>query len=226
MMMMELTYRLSYLLALIDILPTTLALQGWPNQGTIVDGNATQFNKETWETSLASPNATGNFSISGFDISKQWPSEQVDGWELSVNVTSSISDSQTLNPSNSNNESFTGTSIYLKAPDSILNSIESNDNATDETTWKICVSVMTNGPDEATSTADNGTCNFLSAQCISDFQEAYADKFAENQNCYASPPSTPESCGDTLKNASFSTQRKADGANFYDAVLTPTQSIP
>ncbi|KAK6073952.1 hypothetical protein SCUP515_06617 [Seiridium cupressi] len=189
-------------------LTPSLALPGWPQQGTIVQGNAYQFDQKTWERNLAQPNATGNFSITGFDISKVFPSAQVDGWELSVNVTSSIPDSQVLNPINTSGKVFTGTSLYLKAPDSVVAGITSADStdAIDETTWKICVTVMTAGPVEDTSTADNGTCSSLSSQCITDFQNAYADEFAEEQDCYKLP-ATPSSCGDSLDQANMTTQR-------------------
>ncbi|KAK9419099.1 hypothetical protein SUNI508_01076 [Seiridium unicorne] len=189
-------------------LTPSLALPGWPQQGTIVQGNAYQFDQKTWERNLAQPNATGNFSITGFDISKAFPSAQVDGWELSVNVTSSIPDSQVLNPTNTSGKVFTGTSLYLKAPDSVVAGITSADStdAIDETTWKICVTVMTGGPVEDTSTADNGTCSSLSSQCITDFQNAYADEFAKEQDCYKLP-ATPSSCGDSLDQANMTTQQ-------------------
>ncbi|KAK9783093.1 hypothetical protein SCARD494_13465 [Seiridium cardinale] len=186
----------------------SLALPGWPQQGTIVQGNAYQFDQKTWERNLAQPNATGNFSITGFDITKSFPSAQVDGWELSVNVTSSIPDSQVINPTNTSGKVFTGTSLYLKAPDSVVAGIMSADStdAIDETTWKICVTVMTAGPVEGTSAADNGTCSSLSSQCITDFQNAYADEFAKEQDCYKLPV-TPSSCGDSLDQANMTTQQ-------------------
>lgn len=186
------------------LLRHSTALQGWPSQGTIVDGNAYRFDQKTWERNLAQPNATGDFSIQGYDISQKFPSEQVDGWTLSVNVTSSMPDTETLSNSSSG-KVYTGTSLFLKAPDGISTSSTLSD--PDETTWKICITVMTNGPGEETATADNGTCGSLSSQCIADFQNAYAEEFAKQQDCYRLP-ATPSSCGDSLNAANLTTQRK------------------
>ncbi|KAI8957277.1 hypothetical protein F5Y11DRAFT_352725 [Daldinia sp. FL1419] len=182
-----------------------MALVGWPGGGTLVTGNAVQFDRVTWERNLAQPNTTGSFSVAGFDISQKWPSQEVDGWTLSANISSDIPDSQTINPSNATGKTFTGTSIFLKAPDNIQAAFR-NQSAIDETTWKICVAVIPNGPQEDSSTADNGTCGFLSSQCITDLQNAYADKFSRNQDCYARP-STPSSCGSSVDTASFEIQQ-------------------
>lgn len=190
------------------LLQSLSALPGWPSQGTIVEGGAIQFDQKTWEKYLAQPNATGNFSLQGYNISQVFPSEQIDGWKLSVNVTSGIPDSQTLGNS-SNGKVYTGTSIFLQAPQALLSAENSSTTLAEETTWKICVTVMANGPEEDTSTADNGTCGSLSAQCITDFQNAYAEKFAKDQDCYRLP-ATPSSCGDSLSAANLTTQRESD----------------
>jgi hypothetical protein len=197
----------STLVSLGSVISSSLALQGWPNSGTIVEGNAIQFDQATWDQNLAQPNATGNYSVTGFDISKTYSTQPIDGWKLSVNVTSSIPDSETLHPGNGTGKVYTGTSIFLKAPDNVAQSVESNSNASSETTWKICVTVMTSAPQADSSTADNGTCNYLSSECISDFQNAWADRFARQLDCYDHPP-TPSSCGSFLNVANLTTQRE------------------
>lgn len=65
-------------------------LSGWPMGGSIVVGNAVQFDRDSWEANLAHPNATGSNPIAGFDLSKPWPSTQIDGWQLAINVTSDM----------------------------------------------------------------------------------------------------------------------------------------
>lgn len=197
----------SVLVALSSVISSSIALQGWPQQGTIVEGNAIQFTQSTWDRNLAQPNATGNYSISGYDISKDYSTDTIDGWKLSVNVTSSIPDNETLNSGSGTGKAYTGTSIFLTAPDSVVSSVESNPSATSSTPWKICVTVMTNGPNDAASASDNGTCSYLSAQCISDFKRAWADQFARQLDCY-DHPATPSSCGDSLNRANLTTQRK------------------
>lgn len=75
------------------LLPLALGvhgLSGWPTGGTIVAGDAVQFDREAWEANLAHPNATGDNLVVGYDVSKPWPSGQVDGWHLSINITSDM----------------------------------------------------------------------------------------------------------------------------------------
>ncbi|KAI1420926.1 hypothetical protein F5Y12DRAFT_790841 [Xylaria sp. FL1777] len=182
-------------------------LPGWPMGGTIVAGNAVQFDRESWEANLAHPNATGNNPVTGFDVSQPWPSTQIDGWHLAVNVTSDIPDSEAMNPSNATGKTFTGTSIFLQAPEN-LRATFSDENALDETTWKICIVVIPNAPQEnVTTTEDGSTCSILSSQCVSDLQQGYADKFSRNQDCYGTPPPTPSSCGDTINTGNFNVQQ-------------------
>ncbi|KAI0902647.1 hypothetical protein F4823DRAFT_543252 [Ustulina deusta] len=186
--------------------PGVCGLPGWPMGGTIVAGNAVQFDRESWEANLAHPNATGNNPITGFDVSKPWPSSQIDGWHLAVNVTSDIPDSQTMNPSNTTGKAFTGTSIFLQAPENLRTAF-SDENALDETTWKICVVVIPNAPQENVTATEDGTCSIMSSQCVSDLQQGYADKFSRNQDCYGTPPTTPSSCGDAINTGNFTVQQ-------------------
>ncbi|KAI1273862.1 hypothetical protein F5Y07DRAFT_244535 [Xylaria sp. FL0933] len=192
--------------AVLLLSPGAYGLSGWPMGGTIVAGNAVQFDRDSWEANLAHPNATGNTSVTGFDVSKSWPSTQINGWLLAVNVTSDIPDSQTMNPSNATGKTFTGTSIYLQSPGNLRTTF-ANESAVDETTWKICVVVIPNAPSGNVTTADDGTCSVISSQCVSDLQQGYADKFSRNQDCYGTPPTTPSSCGDAINTGNFNVQQ-------------------
>ncbi|KAI1099324.1 hypothetical protein F4804DRAFT_337338 [Jackrogersella minutella] len=203
---MRISSRASSALVVSNLLTRGAALVGWPGGGTLVTGSAVQFDRTTWERNLAQPNATGSFPVAGFDISQTWPSKQVDGWTLSVNVSSDLPDSETINPGNGTGQTFTGTSIFLKAPDNIQSAF-SNQSALDETTWKICIAVIPDGPQEDVSATDNGTCGFLSSECITDLQQAYADKFSGSQDCYGTPPSTPSSCGSSVNPSNFQVQQ-------------------
>lgn len=206
MMMMHMQLRATGVFIALEFCTRATALIGWPRGGTLVTGSAVQFDREAWERNLAQPNATGSFPVTGFDISQRWPSQQVDGWTLSLNVSSDVPDSQTIDSSNATGKTFTGTSIFLTSPESIQEAF-TNQTALDGTTWKICVSVLPNGPQEDQSAADNGTCGFLSSQCVTDLQQAYADKFSGSQDCYGTPPSTPSSCGSSVDTNNFEVQR-------------------
>ncbi|KAI1110577.1 hypothetical protein F5Y14DRAFT_443898 [Nemania sp. NC0429] len=191
------------------LLPLALrvhGLPGWPTGGTIVAGNAVQFDRESWEANLAHPNATGNDAVVGYDVSKPWPSTQVDGWQLSINVTSDIPDSDAMNPSNASGKTFTGTSIFLQAPEN-LRTVFSDQDARDETTWKICFVLIPDAPQENATAAADKTCPIMSSQCVSDLEDAYTRKFARNQDCYGTPPATPSSCGDGINTGAFNVQQ-------------------
>ncbi|KAI1336367.1 hypothetical protein F5Y15DRAFT_204825 [Xylariaceae sp. FL0016] len=225
--MMTVHLKLSNSIPLVLLLAVAVeALSGWPSGGVIVTGSAVQFSRDTWDSSLANPNATGNYSITGFDITQKWPSQQVDGWKMSVNVTSDIPDSETMNTGNSTGQTFTGTSIFITGPESIQASFVDNQTALDDTTWKICVMVIPNGPqDDSQTTADNSTCGFVTSQCSTDLQTAYADKFAEDQNCYGTPPTTPSSCADAINTANFSVQQlPLDSVNGSEVFVTASGS--
>ncbi|GAP92771.1 hypothetical protein SAMD00023353_9400230 [Rosellinia necatrix] len=192
---------------LLPLLPGVYALPGWPMGGTIVAGNAVQFDRDSWEANLAHPNATGNNSVVGFDISQRWPSMKVDGWHLSINVTRNIPDSDTMNPSNATGKAYTGTSIFLEAPGSLRTAF-TNESAVDESTWKICIVVIPNAPQEnVTAAGDGSTCSVMTPQCVSDLEQAYAAKFPRNQDCYGTPPPTPSSCGDAIDTGNFNVQQ-------------------
>ncbi|XXG99578.1 ATPase of 26S proteasome regulatory subunit 4 [Hypoxylon texense] len=193
-------------LLVLDLCTTVGALAGWPEGGMIVAGNAVRFDRQTWESNLAQPNATGTVQVSGFDISQRWPSEEVDGWTLSLNVSNDVPESQSMNADNTTTSTFTGTSIFLKAPENIQGAF-TNHTALDEATWKICVNVVPNGPQEDQSEAGNGTCGFLSSQCVTDLQQAYADKFSGSQECYGTPPPTPSSCDGIVDTNNFQVQQ-------------------
>lgn len=115
-------------------------------------------------------------------------------------------DSDAMNPSNASGKTFTGTSIFLQAPEN-LRTVFSDQDARDETTWKICFVIIPDAPQENTTAAENGTCPIMSSQCVSDLEDAYTKKFARNQDCYGTPPATPSSCGDGINTGAFNVQR-------------------
>lgn len=111
-----------------------------------------------------------------------------------------------MNPSNATGRTFTGTSIFLQAPEDLQTAL-SDQNATEETTWKICVVVIPNAASENVTAAEDGTCTIVSSQCVADLEQGYVDKFSRNQDCYGTPPPTPPSCGDAISTGNFNVQR-------------------
>ncbi|KAJ8122190.1 hypothetical protein ONZ43_g1553 [Nemania bipapillata] len=222
--MMTMTLVSYYTILLLLLVPRVLGYIGWPGDGTIVAGNAVQFDRETWEANLARPNATGSNSVVGFDVSTPWPSTQVDGWQLGINITRDIPDSEIMNPSNATGKTFTGTSIFLKAPAN-LQSTFSTQTAIDETTWKICVIFISDAPQEnVTDAAEDGNCPILSAQCVTDLEDAYSAKFAGNLDCYGTPPTTPSSCGSGINTGAFNRQQMPlDSINGTEVYVTASE---
>ncbi|KAH8652041.1 hypothetical protein BX600DRAFT_440955 [Xylariales sp. PMI_506] len=219
--------------ALLPLCP--LAFQGW-NSGTSLAGNALEFSQNSWESVLAQPNATGGVQITGFDISKDWPGEVVDGWELGINVTKSLTSAQLLSSSDQisgeDQQLFTGTSIYLKAPPNVINAVRTAQIATNadaSTTWMICVFFITDAPSGEVDRSDNnGTCKAYSSQCVTDLQAAYVERFAQEQDCFGAAPMMPQSCGGLLDPANFTTQPFSipylNGTEIYATASEPLRS--
>jgi len=79
------------LLLCLSLSSPVFGLSGWPNGGTIVTGSAVEFDREAWEANLARPNATGNISVTAFDLSTEWPGvKKENNWLLAINVTSDM----------------------------------------------------------------------------------------------------------------------------------------
>ncbi|KAK8054634.1 hypothetical protein PG994_009701 [Apiospora phragmitis] len=166
-------------LATAAIFGSAQAYQGWLGSNTLVDGEAVRFSQPTWRQHLGRPDAKGEYPVRGFDISQKWPDvHEVSGWKLAVNVSNSIPVSEVQNAVQalSNSSSFTGTSISLKGPESIIHSILGDNNNKEEeiinmelrsTTWKVCVTIATDDNKNVSSSSSgsgNGNCDRLSAQ--------------------------------------------------------------
>lgn len=169
---------------------------------------------------------------------QQWPAvREVGGWRLAVNVSRRIPASEVQNrkngtmavatglppssPTTNSSSSFMGTSISLKAPENVIHSILGGEGggevdeiiALDQelraTTWKVCVTIATdNKRENQDAGSGSGSCDRLSAQCVADFEQAYAEHFAATEDCAGHPPPTPASCGGALDAASLRTIRE------------------
>ncbi|KAK8116872.1 uncharacterized protein PG998_005153 [Apiospora kogelbergensis] len=231
----------------VSLFGATSGYQGWPGSNTLVDGDAVRFSQQTWRNHLGSPDARGEYPVRGFDISREWPDmsqewpdmHEVQGWKLAVNVSRSIPASEVQNnataqPSSNSTSptSFTGTSISLKGPDGVIQSIFGDatkahiTKAEHATTWKVCVTVATDSKSQKNGSSmygfSNGvSCDRLPAQCVAEFEQAYADHFAATQDCAGHPPPTPASCGGALDVASLRTiQYPLDAVNGTELYVT------
>ncbi|KAK8046102.1 hypothetical protein PG996_014166, partial [Apiospora saccharicola] len=252
------SWREAALLAAVAFFGTTQAYQGWPGSNTLVDGEAIRFSQQTWRQHLRHPDAEGEYPVRGYDISQEWPAvQEVDGWRLAVNVSRHIPASEVQNKNkngtmpavavatgfppqssptaNSSSSSFMGTSISLKAPETVIHSIlgegggEVNEIVALEmrsTTWKVCVTIATNSSEnQYASSGVSGECDRLPAQCVADFEQAYAEHFAETEDCAGHPPPTPASCGGALDAASLRTiQYPIDAVNGTELYVTASDA--
>lgn len=241
------SWREAALLAAVAFFGNTQAYQGWPGSNTLVDGEAVRFSQQTWRQHLRHPDAKGEYPVRGYDISQEWPAvQEVDGWRLAVNVSSRIPVSEAQNkngtaavavatglppssPTTNSSSSFMGTSISLKAPETVIHSILGGGGEVDEivalelrsTTWKVCVTIATDSGENENAGSGSGSCDRLPAQCVADFEQAYAEHFAETEDCAGHPPPTPASCGGALNAASLRTIRKS-GSKIFDLVFSPS----
>ncbi|KAK7953272.1 hypothetical protein PG988_013966, partial [Apiospora saccharicola] len=252
------SWREAALLAAVAFFGTTQAYQGWPGSNTLVDGEAIRFSQQTWRQHLRHPDAKGEYPVRGYDISQEWPAvQEVDGWRLAVNVSRHIPASEVQNKNkngtmpavavatgfppqssptaNSSSSSFMGTSISLKAPETVIHSILGEGGGeVDEivalemrsTTWKVCVTIATNSSEnQYASSGVSGECDRLPAQCVADFEQAYAEHFAETEDCAGHPPPTPASCGGALDAASLRTiQYPIDAVNGTELYVTASDA--
>ncbi|KAH8203323.1 hypothetical protein TruAng_002519 [Truncatella angustata] len=137
-----------------------------------------------WIQALNSPNATGNFEISGKDISESWPSANISGWSLQINVTADI-----LTDADSDSDEYlTGTSIRLNPPSSLITQGADNGSSirVDNSTWRVCMSVFHDLPSDIVSKGDNdnGSCsNVFGSDCTMALQQAFTTNYDPDATC-------------------------------------------
>lgn len=125
-----------------------------PTTGSSAQGNLSlhapyNLNPSTFDEATSSPDTSGAFNITGYNISSTTPTPQsTTGWKLTARVTYDVS----LNSSSF----FEATTLYLETPTGMT---------MDDNTWKICAVVFT-GAQGSGQTVD-GTCNgVLSGSCF------------------------------------------------------------
>ncbi|KAI1374263.1 hypothetical protein F4677DRAFT_174499 [Hypoxylon crocopeplum] len=163
-----------------------LSLLTSPTLGTFFnDALKAHIDQGVWDAALSTPNATGTYSMVGFNISGPFSDTEISGWTISIRVSTNR---ETHNPEPEDSDDdddddddenyFTGTSISVRAPDALLrdNQVILSQDLQNETTWKVRAYVIDGLKDDVTEKAqsDDGSCtSFLSQQCIAEWQDYY-----------------------------------------------------
>jgi len=147
------------------------------------------------DEALKRPNATGHFSIGGFDISKPYsPDNTINGWTLDINVTADVA-------GHSDNGFVTAAAIKLSPPAALVTQPGGSLRA-DNASWALCLSVL-GSLSQSTKDAgrsDDGSCVAMFGQkCVDDILAGWGDGWGSRPNPTRLPcPSfpIPKSCRD------------------------------
>ncbi len=134
-----------------------------------VGDKAADVSLDTWEDVAKQPNATSTAKFPGVDITKAYPGESKDGWELSVAVKNNIT-----GPGDSG--FFTGTTMSIAYP---------GDDASADDSWHFCLYTFIVHPSSATSdgfvAGSDPSCKDLVAyECIDDLKKNAIKNYAKD----------------------------------------------
>ncbi|KAL2271404.1 hypothetical protein VTJ83DRAFT_775 [Remersonia thermophila] len=180
------------------------------------DANSTEF-----EQAIAASNATGIFHIPGYDVSKPWPGEPMDGWAIQLAMFDfPFSTRRSCINDKCDGNAAIGHSMKVRAPESLLKPGEEEGTqvVNAHPSWGMCVwnyaSPPHRTPDRFNNKdnrplADDGSCvGFLSDECIAALERATRDSYSvassvnesrawfpgQVTTCGSLP--TPDECGD------------------------------
>ncbi|KAL2125573.1 hypothetical protein VTJ04DRAFT_1938 [Mycothermus thermophilus] len=137
------------------------------------DANTTEF-----EAAVAVSNATGVFRIPGYDVSKPWPGQPMDGWTISLAMLDFPSTERWCSNGDCRGNGLVGDSITIQAPDALLKEGEQEETkiVNAHPSWGMCAWIF-HAPSqlhperfnniENRPLADDGSCvGLLSDECI------------------------------------------------------------
>lgn len=131
--------------------------------------------EDKWPLLMVKPDKKGTYSLEGFDISKKYPGESLDGWTVSVSLKSDI-EAKDIIPDRSD-EYFNAISLRLSPPEDLVkDGLKSKSKAfTPHDSWNVkATRISLRQPENRTALAgDDGSCKtLLSESCISAWEEA------------------------------------------------------
>ncbi|KAH8892266.1 hypothetical protein GQ53DRAFT_864141 [Thozetella sp. PMI_491] len=147
-------------------------------------------NLTSFDANLAAPNATGRYPLPGPNISAPYGSPPgymiIDGWAWNIAVTADIPLSLANHTSPGNQDQvFTGTTLQLVIPDSLLTGAPGSINAVVDESWRMCI-MRWALPDDYNDSlrTDDGSCtSIMSNQCIKDIQNYTAYTYKSSASC-------------------------------------------
>lgn len=180
------------------------------------DANSTEFTN-----AVAASNATGVFKVPGYDVSKPYPGEPIDGWTIrvaAVDLSQVLQSGRGVDYYTSSRVPMIGHSLTIQAPDALLKTNTDGTKVVNtDPSWGMCswnfghpnqlTKDRYNNPDNK-PLAEDGSCKgFLSDACIAALERAteysysVADSAAEAKGRFGSLTtcdsiSTPDECGE------------------------------
>ncbi|KAK3385740.1 hypothetical protein B0H63DRAFT_381282, partial [Podospora didyma] len=185
--------RLMQLLAVATLLPTSASAwyyRGFSGYGSPFNERVGPFdaNNTALLSAIDASNATGVFKIPGYDVSKPFPGNLIDGWTFSLTALDLSHPNWRQADTTNRNEAMIGYSVKIKAPDSLLK-LQSDGTRTVNTSpdWGMCMwtfghpsrhnKTRFNNPTQK-PLADDGSCKgFLSDACITALEKQASENY-------------------------------------------------
>jgi hypothetical protein len=142
-------------------------------EAVYVGEKAADVSLETWESVADQSNATSTAKFPGVDITKAYPGEAKDGWELTIAVKNNIT-----GPGDDADSLFTGTTMSIAYP-------EGGDNATVDDSWHFCLYSFMVKPSSAKSdgfvAGSTPSCkDLVGSECIDDLKKNAVKNYAKD----------------------------------------------
>lgn len=178
---------------------TVAASQNLPRQHASDNGLSVGFNEkppwdipsDQWPVLMASPDFEGEYAIDGFDISKEYPGEPMDGWTVSMSVKQIDADG--VIDTETGKTIFVGSTLRLNPPEDLVKDAISDAGVFHpHPSWKISgYRYNLFRPENRTKLEDDdGSCtSLLTSECISAWEEQAGETWGSSK-----PVSSVEDC--------------------------------
>lgn len=166
---------------------------GWAAGAQVDNLGIQSIREEDWRAAFISPNATGEGSIEGFNMTAPNPGSKSDNWTWTIQVQADVP--------TSDGQFVAGTWIQLKAPQNLLQDIGNGSIVPQDPSWFVCEQIFIAPMLMSTAGSVDSGCNgFLPPQCLSDMMTGFTRGFRPSGRSTRRCPSIdiPTSCDETF----------------------------